>query len=160
MLAKRYEKHTLALASTVEALSDPAKETSLPLPYIGNGPKQFHLQNKASGLFTFRGRVIWKTLYNAAKNIDSRQNNRLHLHGTLGAGKSHMLAGLVCQLIKDGTTESLLDLELRQLKLCNLAAQLGKPIVFIIDQANALDIIHNRVSNDRKKDVPSLLGGI
>ena len=191
---------------TAEALSDPAKETPLPFPYIGTVPKRFHLQNKASGLFTFHGRVIWKTLYNAAKNMDPRQNNRLHLHGTLGAGKSHMLAALVCQLIKDGTRVAYLpdccelllheppllyiipalyitfhrdpelqkelldlskahldgaDLEWRLLRLCNLAAQLGKPILFIIDQANALDDgIHDRVSNDKKNDVRRLLDGI
>jgi len=53
------------------------------------------------------------------------------------------------------------DLEWRLLKLCNLAALLGKPILFIIDQANALDDgIHDRVSNHKKKDVRRLLDGI
>jgi len=44
--------------------------------------------------------AAWEPIYEQAKAMNAMQNNRLHLHGTLGAGKS--LAGLVCQLQREG----------------------------------------------------------
>ena len=44
------------------------------------------------------------------------------------------------------------DLERRLVKLCNIVAELGKPILFIIDQASTLgDAINDQVSNDKKR---------
>lgn len=50
----------------------------------------------------YYGRTAWKPIYEHVKTMKAMQNNRLHLHGTLWAGKSYLLAGLVCQLQREG----------------------------------------------------------
>ena len=142
--------------------------------------------------------------------MNAMQNNRLHLHGTLGAGKSYLLAGLVCQLQREGMSvvylpdcyELLLcepsvlyilpslysafyqdpvlgvkvkelaqscfekgrtreDLEWGMIMFCNLAAQVGRPILWVVDQANALDDgDYDRVSNAKKMQTRRLLDGL
>ena len=41
-------------------------------------------------------------LYNQAKQRTAVQHKKIHLHGTIGAGKPHLLAVLVCLLAKEG----------------------------------------------------------
>ena len=146
------------------------------------------------------------------KEINPKQQRRLHLHGTLGAGKSHLLAALVCLLKKQGTivvylpdcyellmaeppclyvltalfmafhndmhlakeisnlAQGVLAKDYNYVRLewevtvfCNLAAQLGKTIYFIVDQTNVLDdgvSPDDRVSIEKKSQVRKLLDGI
>lgn len=142
--------------------------------------------------------------------MNAIQDNRLHLHGTLGTGKSHLLAALVCQLQREGMrvvyvpdcyelllceppalyiipslysafyqdpvlgervkelTQSFFeeghtqeDLERGMIMFCNLAAQVGRAILWVIDQANALDDGElDRVSNLKKMQTRRLLDGL
>ncbi|KAF8460210.1 hypothetical protein BDZ91DRAFT_799133 [Kalaharituber pfeilii] len=120
--------------------------------------------------------------------MNPRQRKRVHFYGMLGAGRSHLLAALVCLLCKEGIPVVYLpdcyelltseppelylitalfasfsnDTDLSEevtelfnavlcreynhdqlkwdiLVFCNLAAQLKKTILFVIDQANVLD---------------------
>lgn len=142
--------------------------------------------------------------------MNALQNNRLHLQGTLGSGKSYLLAGLVCQLQREGMrvvylpdcyelllcepsvlyilpslycafyqdpvlgrnvkelTQSFFekgrtwrDLEREMVMFCNLAAQVERHILWVVDQANALDDgEHDRVRNEKKMQTCRLLDGL
>ena len=142
--------------------------------------------------------------------MDPRQRKRLHLHGTLGAGNSYLLAALACQLRKENYCvvylpdcyemlmcepsaiyilpalyaafcedvklgvrvqalyRTILDqtfdpsrLNWELLVFSNVAAQMKKYILFIVDQANALgDGTDHRVSNDKKGEIRQLLDGL
>ncbi|KAF8416478.1 hypothetical protein BGX38DRAFT_1147612 [Terfezia claveryi] len=182
-----------------EQFADPKQCILLPFPYAGVVPKRFQLEGQEH-VFRFCGRTAWKPIYEQVKAMNAMQNNRLHLHGTLGAGKSYLLAGLVCQLQREGMRviylpdcyELLLceppalyilpslylafyqdpvlgdkvkeltrfffekgrtqeDLEWDMIMFCNLAAQVERPIIWVIDQANALDDgEYDRVNNVKK----------
>ena len=149
-------------------------------------------------------------IYEQVKKMNAMQCNRLHLHGTLGAGKSYLLAALVCQLQREGVRvvylpdcyELLLceppvlyilpslysafyqdpvlgrkvnelaqtffekgrtreDLEWGMTMFCNLAAQVERPILWVVDQANALDDgEYDRVSSVKKIQTRGLLDGL
>ena len=142
--------------------------------------------------------------------MDPLRNNRIHLHGTLGSGKSYLLAALVCLLKREGRrvvyvpdcyelllcepaalymlpamysafhNDSLLGDQIKELveiffgknrtdvklewkmtMFSNLAAQVGYPILYIIDQTNALDEgAHDRVSKEKKAQVRRFLDGL
>ena len=193
----------------MEQFADPKECILLPFPYAGVVPKRFQMDSQEAG-FHFYGRTAWKLIYNQVKMMNPLQNNRLHLHGTLGAGKSYLLAGLVCQLEREGMRvvylpdcyELLLcepsilyilpslycafyrdpvlgrkvkelaesffekgrtweDLEREMVMFCNLAAQIGKHIIWVIDQANALDDgEYDRVSNQKKMQTRRMLDGL
>ncbi|KAF8539196.1 hypothetical protein BDD12DRAFT_633437, partial [Trichophaea hybrida] len=48
------------------------------------------------------GRYKFRELYDAAKSMNFRGTRKYFLHGTLGAGKSYLLAALACLLNKEG----------------------------------------------------------
>ena len=47
-------------------------------------------------------------LHQAVSATNLMQNNRLYLHGTLGAGKSHVIAALECLIRKAHPTISII----------------------------------------------------
>ena len=81
-------------------LSDPKSSTALPFPFLGAVPHRFQLDHRDR--FKFTGRSIFPTVYDMAKHMNTKQQKRLHIHGTLGAGKSYLLAALVSLLWKEG----------------------------------------------------------
>ncbi|KAF8462175.1 hypothetical protein BDZ91DRAFT_850755 [Kalaharituber pfeilii] len=189
-------------------LSQPGASFALPFPYPGVVPERFHLGQE--GQFEFFGRHKFAELYKVVKDMNPRQRKRVHFHGTLGAGKSHLLAALVCLLRKEGAPVVYLpdcyelltseppelylitalfasfwnDTDLSEevtelfnavlsreynhdrlewdiLVFCNLAAQLKKTILFVVDQANALDDSpDDRIGTEKKQKVRKLLDGI
>ena len=189
-------------------LSDPQRSIALPFPFLGAVPHRFQLDYRCR--FKFTGRSIFPTVYDIAKHMNTKQQKQLHIHGTLGAGKSYLLAALVSLLWKEGArvvyvpdcyellmseppvsylisslsscfcndaelgpeirklSHILLDkaydstrLEWQVLTFCNLAAKVQKHILFVIDQANALDDSQDdRVSNKKKMEVRKLLDGL
>jgi energy-coupling factor transporter ATP-binding protein EcfA2 len=62
--------------------------------------ERFVLDKK--GRFEYYGREKFRELYDAAKSMDFRGTRKYFLHGTLGAGKSYLLAALACVLNKEG----------------------------------------------------------
>ncbi|KAF8437336.1 hypothetical protein BGX38DRAFT_52710 [Terfezia claveryi] len=193
----------------LEQFADAKQCILLPFPYAGVIPKRFQLEGQEN-VFRFFGRTAWKPVYEHVKTMNVMQNNRLHLHGTLGAGKSYLLAGLVCQLQREGMRvvylpdcyelllcepparyilpslysafyqdpvlgvkvkelvqsffekgRTLEDLEWRMIMFCNLAADVERPILWVVDQANALDDgEYDRVSNVKKMQTRRLLDGL
>lgn len=189
--------------------ADPTSEHMVPFPFQGPVPNRFKVNEDLD--FKFFGRSFFKSLYSSVTAMDVVTNRRLYLHGTLGSGKSHMIAALaatlrrespkmlVCYIpdcyellmahppaeyiiralystfcedededIKDhlmsllsGNHISPEDQENRLRSFCAQVAYLGKTILFIIDQANALDDADDdRVSNKKKEKVRTLLDGI
>jgi energy-coupling factor transporter ATP-binding protein EcfA2 len=61
---------------------------------------RFDLDNE--GRFEYYGREKFRELYNAAMSMNLQGTRKYFLHGTLGAGKSHLLAALACILHKEG----------------------------------------------------------
>ncbi|KAI5792571.1 hypothetical protein DFH27DRAFT_654987 [Peziza echinospora] len=208
LAVEKLDKQLHELSVDAVKLSQPGFSCRLPFPYIGAVPERFHLDQGSQ--FEYFGRHRFAELYKIAKQMNPRQGKRVHLYGTLGSGKSHLLAALVCMLRKEGLRvvylpdcyELLISnppgwyvlkalyatfrhdvdlghyvfalnqerlsgdptrLEQKILAFCNIAADLGKPIIFIVDQANALDDStegHDRVSNDKKSSVRALLDGM
>ena len=73
----------------------------LPFLFAGQVPtERFHLDENR--YFEFYGRKLFGKLYDATKSMHFLKTRRYALHGTLGAGKSHLLAALTCVLRKEG----------------------------------------------------------
>ena len=72
----------------------------LPFPFLHLVPARFKLDDKRC--FEFYGRSKFRELYEAAHSMNCDQNPRYFFHGTLGAGKSHLLAALACLLMREG----------------------------------------------------------
>lgn len=81
-------------------LSDPKNMLLLPFPFLGPAPHRFQLDNKNH--FKFTGRSMFSTVYDMTKQMNTKQQKRVHIHGTLGVGKSYLLAALVSLLLKEG----------------------------------------------------------
>ena len=54
------------------------------------------------GTFRFMGRRIIADVYQAVSNLSWRTGSNYSLQGSLGSGKSHILAALACLLVKEG----------------------------------------------------------
>lgn len=207
--AKSNKVRIAALDVRLERFADPKECILLPFPYAGVVPRRFQLDGQENS-FRFYGRTAWKSIYVRVKAMNALQNNRLYLHGTMGVGKSYLLAGLVCQLQREGVkvvylpdcyelllcepsvlyilpslycafyqdpvlgrkvkelAQSFLekgrtreDLEWEMVMFCNLAAQVERHILWVIDQADALDNgEHDRVSRKKKIQTCRLLDGL
>ncbi|KAA8906952.1 hypothetical protein FN846DRAFT_918946 [Sphaerosporella brunnea] len=86
--------------NNLEKFCDPSNVLKLPFMYIGEVPSDRFIVT--DGCFNYYGRECFADL---SKAIDSMafQGCRKHfLHGSLGTGKSHLLAALVCWLTKTG----------------------------------------------------------
>jgi len=87
-----------ALSIDVPKLSDPAVLTDLPFPFAGL------IQSDGHKRFKFCRRHTFETLYQPFKHMNLEQDRRLHFHGSLGAGKSYLIAAMVCLLKKEDRT--------------------------------------------------------
>ena len=86
--------------------ADPDLYEALPFPSLHPLPGSFSRDN-ADGenieRFRYMGRERFAQFYEAVRNEDIQKGtNRLYLYGASGAGKSHLLAALVCQLVFEG----------------------------------------------------------
>ncbi|KAF8453366.1 hypothetical protein BGX38DRAFT_1178347, partial [Terfezia claveryi] len=103
--------------------------------------------------FEYYGREKFQELYDAAKSMRFRGTRKYFLHGTLGAGKSYLLAALACLLMKEGIKALRLTFTGRAryssilascqdtkglMEFCSVASEEVR-LLFIVDQVNALD---------------------
>jgi len=80
---------------------DPNLLQHLPFPFLGRVPSdRFSLDDHDR--FRFYGRQQFREIYDAVKSLKYRGTSRYYLQGTLGSGKSHILAALTCLLMKEG----------------------------------------------------------
>ena len=112
--SKRHKKHdppgldatgTEAIAGLdqqlfVTRLGTPSTETLLSFPYPFIIPKRFKVNEHAQ--FMFSGRTIFRKLYDFALSMNSFSKKRLHVHGPLGVGKSHLLAAVAVAMQRAG----------------------------------------------------------
>ena len=170
----------------------------LPFPFMGKVPSdRFSLDD--DGRFRYYGRHQFREIYNTTKSMKYRGTSMYYLHGTLGSGKSYILAALTCLLMKEGhrvvylpDCRALLRDVFRYLQFALVLAYHGASertsreylercqtieqlttfcfqassdhrLLFIIDQANALDPedeSRDRFTLDAKRDARSLLDRI
>ncbi|KAF8417640.1 hypothetical protein EV426DRAFT_622182 [Tirmania nivea] len=89
------------ISDSLDDYCDPAISQMLPFPFTGEIPStRFPLDQH--GMFQYYGREKFKELYLMIQKRNFQQTRMYYLHGTLGAGKSHLLAALTCLLIKEG----------------------------------------------------------
>jgi energy-coupling factor transporter ATP-binding protein EcfA2 len=91
------------MASVPEDVSEycnPGKRLKLPFMFAGERPyTRFRFENE---YFYYYGRNKFRELYDIAINLDVGGQRLYLLHGSLGVGKSHLLAALACALFKAG----------------------------------------------------------
>jgi energy-coupling factor transporter ATP-binding protein EcfA2 len=87
--------------SLENTLADPKTITRLPFPFLGETPSRFNPGDE-DGLFAFMGRGGLTALLAQVSELRLAKTRKLLLHGTAGFGKSHIVAALVCLLIKQG----------------------------------------------------------
>jgi hypothetical protein len=84
-------------------LSSPASQTELPFPFVGrNLPERFNCDGDHR-YWNYMGREKFTELLDAVNKLETM--DRLHgylFYGTIGYGKSHLLAALACYLIAAG----------------------------------------------------------
>ncbi|KAF8539204.1 hypothetical protein BDD12DRAFT_981132 [Trichophaea hybrida] len=150
-------------SATHEQLSNPARITSLPFPSLA-GPlptTRFHLND---GYWDYIAREIFEELLQKVEELKRNPHAGLWLYGTIGYGKSHLLAALVCYLISTGDTVVYLP-DCRVLganpvsyvRLAMLLAWAGDSVVFVVDQMNALEKSpageDDNLADQRKQDI-------
>jgi len=89
-------------ACTLDSLSDPSRWTSLPFPALSPQLPLDRFRFNPDGTFRFMGRQIFADVYQAVSNLSWRTGTNYSLQGSLGSGKSHILAALACLLVKEG----------------------------------------------------------
>jgi hypothetical protein len=87
---------------SLDSCSDPGQISDLPFPFLG-GPypkERFPLKGHC---FRYMGREKFAALREGILDFEEDDGYRkLYLYGTIGYGKSYMLAALACLLIKEG----------------------------------------------------------
>ena len=90
-----------SLSTLADQLSNPAIQTELPFPFAWDIlPERFECTGEDQN-WVFMGREKFPTLLDAVKTLQgpTKHWHGYHLYGTIGYGKSHLLAALVCYLI-------------------------------------------------------------
>ena len=87
-------------------LSDPNTFTPLPFPSSLRTPKErfaIHPNRDTVKRFRYMGRSLFQDLLAAVEDTDFLDGTTtLYLYGPAGTGKSHLLAALVCHLVRQG----------------------------------------------------------
>jgi hypothetical protein len=88
----------------VSAFSDPSHFEFLPFPSSLRMPFQrFESEHRDIPNFRYMGRYKFQDLYDRTQGVNFlKGNEKLYLYGSSGSGKSHILAALACQLIREG----------------------------------------------------------
>lgn len=84
----------------ITQLGTPGTETLLPFPNPFIIPRRFKVNEHAQ--FMFSGRTKFKMLYDHAMSMNCFSKKRLHVHGPLGVGKSHLLAAVAVAMQRAG----------------------------------------------------------
>lgn len=121
-----------AQPNDLDDYSNPAKMIKLPFPYRGSRYpyERFHFTplNFTSPEFNYMGRREFKLLSDEVSQLAqtpfSTQCRELYLYGTIGYGKSYLLAAMVCSLIQKGKNVVYLP---------DCRALLDKPVRYIQD---------------------------
>jgi hypothetical protein len=93
--------HTELSRAAVQ-LSNPAIQIKLPFPFVGyNLPVRFNYDGDHQ-YWDYMGREKFTELLDAIKELETTYWRGYLFYGTIGYGKSHLLAALVCYLIAAG----------------------------------------------------------
>jgi IstB-like ATP binding protein len=110
-LCTLFSDRALALHNAIKsldddlALSNPTTFVMLPFPSLDPAPLQRFetTEEKGIGYFRYMGRSKFTELNDYIKRSTFvRGQEDLYLYGSSGSGKSHILAAMVCQLIREG----------------------------------------------------------
>jgi hypothetical protein len=82
----------------VSGLDNPSKWSTLPFPCISDSPVDRFAFNDV-GDFCFMGRVSLPTIHAEIERVS--KTKRVNIYGTKGYGKSHIIAAIVAQMMKD-----------------------------------------------------------
>ena len=85
-------------AADVSGLDNPSKWSTLPFPCISDSPVDRFAFNDV-GDFCFMGRVSLPTIHAEIERMS--KTKRVNIYGTKGYGKSHIIAAIVAQMMKD-----------------------------------------------------------
>lgn len=84
-------------------LSNPALVTRLPFPFSGEGKPTERFTILDGKYWSYMGREYFTTLLDEVTRLMESETRKLSLYGTIGYGKSHLLAALACYLTVGGT---------------------------------------------------------
>jgi hypothetical protein len=99
----RKQQSDSGLEKLYDQLSRPACTTELPFPFPGMG-KPIERFTFTDGIcWSYMGREYFITLLNEVTQLMGSVTRKLSLYGTIGYGKSYLLAALVCYLTVHGT---------------------------------------------------------
>jgi predicted ATPase len=85
-----------------EVLSDPSELSTLPFPFCSGliAGERFNINDNYE--FQYMGRTRFKELWGKVQDLSKPRFSRFYLYGTIGWGKSYMLAALVCFMVRRG----------------------------------------------------------
>jgi hypothetical protein len=90
------------LSHAAVQLSSPAIQIKLPFPFVGsNLPERFNYDGDHQ-YWDYMGREKFAELLRVVKELEVTELRGYLFYGTIGYGKSHLLAALACYLIADG----------------------------------------------------------
>jgi hypothetical protein len=90
------------LLNAVVQLSNPAIQIKLPFPFVGYSiPERFN-SNGDRDYWDYMGREKFTELLDAINVLETTNWRGYLFYGTIGYGKSHLLAALACYLISAG----------------------------------------------------------
>jgi hypothetical protein len=96
-----YKKIKENVGDDSKAYSDPKIISNLPFPFVGPIPtSRFKLNDRSS--FEYMGREEFCMVLDAINQMGRQTYEDILILGTIGYGKSHILAAMVCYLIKTG----------------------------------------------------------
>lgn len=87
--------------SSINDYSNPKKIWNLPYPYPSTPPSS-RFSIDINGNFDYMGREQFSDVCNKVLSLSKRTYDRMFVYGTIGFGKSHILAALVCYLLRNG----------------------------------------------------------
>ena len=76
--------------------------TTLPFPFPGEGKLTDRFTILDDDSWSYMGREYFTTLLNKVTKLMGSATREISLYGTIGFGKSHLLAALVCYLTVAG----------------------------------------------------------
>ena len=99
----RKQQSDSGLEKLYDQLSRPACTTELPFPFPGKGKPVERFAITDGIYWSYVGREYFTTLLNEVTQFMGSVTRELSLYGTIGYGKSYLLAALVCYLTVNGT---------------------------------------------------------
>jgi len=117
---ERYHEMLLGVQSDPDWYSKPCNCDWLPFPFnYPRIPERFSLKNDH---FEYMGREKFQEAYNKVSSLTLTGLSSLYIYGTMGYGKSYILAALTCLLYRQGK---------RVVFIPDCRAMLANPLVYI-----------------------------